>query len=303
MSDLRQPEIEARDVLLRLSRDGHPLALARLLIAARAREIGASWQRGRAWGRWLDATVAGGFGAAEVMASAPRATFALTVWGDSAEVDELLELSGAGELERTRFASLAAHAEATGAWLFEDDDGFEGGFALTRVTPLRMRAMLPGAGVSRLAVLAEELGLGPAAELRRTVNAGAEATEVVFPAVSPDVVERAWRALLGHGPSHPMAALIRSVASAPVSLILKAGERGLTAVGVRLPITGVTDLAAGLAAVGAQDCHDERLAATLGALDVALPQEIDLVARASGHELRAWVRGPAALRSTSSPRP
>ena len=277
-----------------------PLALAQLMIAARAREFGGLWGRAnhgfdeasaarrmRAWGRWLDASIAAGFGAAEVMASAPRATFALTVWGDSAEVDELIELSGASELERTRFASIAAQAEATGAWLFEDDDGFEGGFVLTQVTALRMRAMLPGAGVSRLVALAEELGLGTATELRRTVNPGAEATEVVFAGASAEVVLRAWRSLLGQGPSQQVEALM---AARALSLVLKAGERGLTAVGVRLPLTSVTDLAAGLAAVGAAPRDDERLAATLGALDVALPQELDLVARAGGRELRAWVR-------------
>ncbi len=277
-----------------------PLALAQLMIAARAREFGGLWGRAnhgfdeasaarrmRAWGRWLDASIAAGFGAAEVMASAPRATFALTVWGDSAEVDELIELSGASELERTRFASIAAQAEATGAWLFEDDDGFEGGFVLTQVTALRMRAMLPGAGVSRLVALAEELGLGTATELRRTVNPGAEATEVVFAGASADVVRRAWRSLLGQGPPQQIEALMARAQS----LVLKAGERGLTAIGVRLPLTSVTDLVAGLSAVGAAPRDDERLAATLGALDVALPQELDLVARAGGHELRAWVRG------------
>lgn len=130
---------------------------------------------------------------------------------------------------------------------------------------------------------------GPAGEVRRTVNPGAEATEVAFviEGAARPVLDRAWRALVGEPAPKGIEALLVHAAG-PVSLLLKAGERGLTGVGARVPIASTTGLAAGLAAVGADQAHDERLAAVLGALDRERPGAVDVMRRAAGDELRAW---------------
>jgi hypothetical protein len=247
MSDLTDDRLQA-----------DPLAVARILGAAAMR--GSSPEALRGWGAWLDHALAAGFGAADAVAAVPAPALGLTVWGEPARGDDvasLLRTTGAPAMAVTRFRSLSPHASAVGAWFVEDDDGFEGGWALRDVTPLRLRAALPGSGIARMLALAEELGLDRAEEVRRSVNPGGAATEVAWPIAgdAARVLDRALRALLGVGASAAERALVGR-AVGPCALVSKAGESGLTAVGVRVPIGDATAIAAGLAAVGASRDDD-----------------------------------------------
>lgn len=263
--------------------NGDPEAVTRLLIATR---IVAGHDRFLGgWGGWLDLGLAAGFGAGEALVAVTPATFALTMWGEADGVGELIAKTGAPEDERTRMSSLAPHAAAVGGWLGQDASGFTGGFALRDVAPLRLRMALPGSGISALLSLGEELGLRTVSELRRTVNPGASASEACWPieAEPLKVLERAAARALG-GPMPAATEAIVARASGPCALIIKAGQRAITGLGLRVPIASSESLAATLAAFGAT--YDTQLARICGALGVERPSFVDVMRKADGASLR-----------------
>lgn len=254
-----------------------------------------------AWGAWIDLALAEGievFGAAssaEVGVKAQR--LGITVKGTRAAVARVVAATGASAEEVAACELLARNAAASAAWVAEDEAGFEGGFAAYGVAPIALRAALPNAGVARLLVLSEALGLGARGavdEVRRVVNPGGQATSIgwTLDDVGDAIVATWGRALVALGlatdaGTSGIGALVeRRAAGAGVQLRMTASERGVTQVALRVPVADPVAVATGLALIGATQLEDEHAARVVGVLGTDTPGWVELSHAARGLELR-----------------